>query len=84
MNNMPERMKGSLWRRNGTRADYRVNAVVAGARVELMHLRSKRRHWVSISKITDTYQWILRPGPEYVVPTTFDEEEMDDAATVDA
>ena len=81
---MPERMKGSLWRRKGTRADYRVNAVVVGARVQLMHLQTKATHWVSISGITQNYQWILRPGPVFVAPSTVDEEEVEDAATVDA
>lgn len=79
MSDMPERMKGSLWRRKGTRADYRVNTVVAGARVQLMHLRTKDMHWVSMAGISDNYQWILRAGPEYVVPTTFDVEDLEDA-----
>ena len=75
MSNMPEPKKGSLWRRKGTVADYRVNSVVDRAQIELMHVRTKTRHWVPISKIAERYDWIPRTGT-IVVPALVDEEEI--------
>lgn len=77
MSEAPEPMKGSLWRRKGTRADYRVNAVTQRASVQLMHLVTKKTHWVPISQVPLRYQWIDRPGVPFVAPTTVDEEELE-------